>query len=782
MASKQVKRPSDDEWSLVFGKTCKRKCTIDYNKCVICQEHTGKLNNIQKESWEKLKVASEARQDKAGLLLQEDIHNDFWLEERKPLWHAQCRNWYILQKSYTLAKKKRLGSVSDNAQMAEPGPSVSRTTRSSTDTYQPKSNCIICNKRWQKGKEPSRKITTKNSQETIKDFAKKLNRRDILLRIIGHGHDMVANDACYHAPCMNAFKATRIPTQVSKGKKHFEEGFHQLTEELEISLFKEMNCYMITTLRNKYRNILCDLGVTSPDSYKSFKLKSKLRNHFGNRVAILDQSGQASGFICAASTPLGDALAKLKQLEQQSYLDPKQETIYRAAKILREDAKLCRKERLASDSTDVSLESAALIVPDSFYNFTCSLLSEQVRSAPTVGTARVTVDTPTSEKALLMSQQLLHQVSGVLTPLSVGTSYHLYNQTRSKELITLNNRLGQGISYDTLQRKLTSQTAAIMQQVEKDGVFIPAEMTHHPSTPHVFAMDNLDWKNKTLEGGSFHATTAIIIEHQDTEKPSSTVSVPSKSTRRRTLHDDQEKTSTQKYFVSAKEKQKGRSLRNISSVDSLFSRCDDIADDLLLVWRLGRSVLESSASEDGQLEYGVGLPGFTAFCAHLFPKQRASKIAYLPLIPSSPTDPAVLKEEMIRIATTSAKLGNKYTIITGDQATYELALAIRNKDEHMFGNMILLLGCFHQAHNYLKAILKIMRGCGAEEILVNAGLCLEGTAKKIFGEKADYYQSMHALWILSEAMWRLLWQGCEAWAEENNSNFDLQEISLLIGN
>ena len=181
-------------------------------------------------------------------------------------------------------------------------------------------------------------------------------------------------------------------------------------------------------------------------------------------------------------------------------------------------------------------------------------------------------------------------------------------------------------------------------------------------------------------------------------------------------------------------------------------------------------------------KYGVGLPGFPAFCARLCPEYRSSKIAYLPLIPLSPTDPSVLKEEMIRIATTSATLGNKYTIITGDQATYELALAIRNKDEHMFGNMILLLGGFHQAHNYMKAIFKIMRGCGAEEILVNAGLCLEGTAKKIFGEKADYYQSMHALWILSEAMWRLLWQGCETWAEEKHVAIDLHEISLLLGN
>ena len=109
MASKPVKREVDQGWNVVFSK---KKCMIDYNKCVICQEHAGKLNTSQKESWEKLKIASEARKDKTALLLYEDIQNDSWLEERKPLWHAQCRNCYILKKSYTLAKRKRLGSVS----------------------------------------------------------------------------------------------------------------------------------------------------------------------------------------------------------------------------------------------------------------------------------------------------------------------------------------------------------------------------------------------------------------------------------------------------------------------------------------------------------------------------------------------------------------------------------------------------------------------------------------------------------------------------------------------
>ena len=159
----------------------------------------------------------------------------------------------------------------------------------------------------------------------------------------------------------------------SRGEKLFEEGLYQLTQQLEISLFHDINCYIIKTMRNMYRYILDDIGVTNPDSYTPFKLKSKLLNHFRNRVAIL---------------------------------------------------------------------------------------------------------------ALLMSQQLLYQVSGVITPLFLWAppTIYIYNQTKSKEFITLNNRLGQGISYDKLQRQLTSQTVSIMQQAEVDAVLIPAEMTHNPTT------------------------------------------------------------------------------------------------------------------------------------------------------------------------------------------------------------------------------------------------------------------------------------------------------------
>ncbi|KAL3067501.1 hypothetical protein OYC64_017263 [Pagothenia borchgrevinki] len=121
------------------------------------------------------------------------------------------------------------------------------------------------------------------------------------------------------------------------------------------------------------------------------------------------------------------------------------------------------------------------------------------------------------------------------------------------------------------------------------------------------------------------------------------------------------------------------------------------------MWRLAR-VVTTSELLDAPPDAEAGLPGFSAFCADLHPHRPASIIGYLPLIPASPTDRAVLKEEIKRLVKTLHALGDKYTIITGDQATYELAVAIRDKHRDEFCNVVLLLGGFHQANNYMKAV------------------------------------------------------------------------------
>ena len=362
---------------------------------------------------------------------------------------------------------------------------------------------------------------------------------------------------------------------------------------------------------------------------------------------------------------------------------------------------------------------------------------------------------------------MLQQVAGVPTPIGVASAYHIYNQTRSKSLVTVNNKLGQGISYDSLHRQLTSQSLNIMRQIEEDGIYIPKGITHSNSgVSHLFAIDNLDWNKKTLEGGTFNSTTAIIIE-QSTTLPGTKVSVSTTCTRRRTLPHVQEAILPQCH-ISASDRQKSRSLSNLHSIDCLQTKDDGFAQNLLLTWRLCRTVSVSSKILDVS-QVGDSFPGFPSYCAKYFPRRPASTVAYLPLIPCSPTNPAVLKEEMLRLVKLSQAIGDKWTVITGDQATYELAVAVRDKNKDLFQNVILLLGGFHLAHNFLMAICKIMSQSGAEDILVAAGLCLEGTARKMFGQKADYYQSMYAINVLSEAIWRLFWEGFEQWTISRGS-------------
>jgi len=65
-----------------------------------------------------------------------------------------------------------------------------------------------------------------------------------------------------------------------------------------------------------------------------------------------------------------------------------------------------------------------------------------------------------------------------------------------------------------------------MQQVEKDGVYVPENMSHNTKTPYVFAMNNLDWKMKTLEGSSFNATSANVIENPENQRTEAEVQLP----------------------------------------------------------------------------------------------------------------------------------------------------------------------------------------------------------------------------------------------------------------
>ena len=103
----------------------------------------------------------------------------------------------------------------------------------------------------------------------------------------------------------------------------------------------------------------------------------------------------------------------------------------------------------------------------------------------------------------------------------------------------------------------------------------------------------------------------------------------------------------------------------------------------------------------------------------------------------------------------AAKYGMEHTVVTADQAIYEIAYGLRadaSPDDDTYQHLVLILGLFHLSGNYLGAVGKIMRNSGAENILAGSEACRAGTANKIFGPAGDYYQSMRVHKLLCEAM------------------------------
>ena len=184
-----------------------------------------------------------------------------------------------------------------------------------------------------------------------------------------------------------------------------------------------------------------------------------------------------------------------------------------------------------------------------------------------------------------------------------------------------------------------------------------------------------------------------------------------------------------------------------------------IGEHLLFLWGLSRM----TPTQVLNLEIDEIVPGFSTFCAGIGTLHQSNEIGYLPLILSSPTDPGVVKTAMMNLVRLAETIGMTHTVITCDQAIYEIAYTLREQYPEEFANVVLMLGGFHLAHNFLKAITKIMRGSGAEDILIAAKVFLQGTANKSFGDRGDYYQSLHGLTILYEVMLRLRCEAIENW-------------------
>ncbi len=79
------------------------------------------------------------------------------------------------------------------------------------------------------------------------------------------------------------------------------------------------------------------------------------------------------------------------------------------------------------------------------------------------------------------------------------------------------NQLNLSVSYDTFQRELTHICDVIIQCVDESGIYVPPNMKNGVFTQ--FAMDNIDWREQTPDGSTFHATSSYESTPAEQQPP-----------------------------------------------------------------------------------------------------------------------------------------------------------------------------------------------------------------------------------------------------------------------
>ena len=76
------------------------------------------------------------------------------------------------------------------------------------------------------------------------------------------------------------YELTGIPTEADNTNLN-DTACNLLITSLEVNLYNERQGFLVKSLRDKYREILRELGVKTADTYQSITLKWKLIRHFG---------------------------------------------------------------------------------------------------------------------------------------------------------------------------------------------------------------------------------------------------------------------------------------------------------------------------------------------------------------------------------------------------------------------------------------------------------------------------------------------------------------------
>ena len=215
--------------------------------------------------------------------------------------------------------------------------------------------------------------------------------------------------------------------------------------------------------------------------------------------------------------------------------------------------------------------------------------------------------------------------------------------------------------------------------------------------------------------------------------------------------------------ISVNERRKARSIKGISLMAKDSEVHSSTYETENFTWHMLRMIpTDLFVMEHDDITENYDMPSWNKFFDNLHESSDKTVIAYGPIFPESPTKASVVETSLDYFMKVMAKLGQNKTVVTRDQAIYDIAKSLAKKYSEKYANLILRLVGFYIAEYFMGAIGYFMKESGIEDVLVESKVCGRGTANKVMSGK-DYYQMLRCHSLVSEAMIRLKWRAFIKW-------------------
>ncbi|KAL7379980.1 hypothetical protein ABVT39_009485 [Epinephelus coioides] len=602
--------------------------------------------------------------------------------------------------------------------------------------------------------------------DSMDDYVKERLKSWNLEELIPKFEDLFAYDAKYHRSCLGHYisegniSAARNKYLSEKKLNEHERAFTELTEELTKTVFsKDMTVTTLNAVTESYSGKLST--AEGPAMCKSWKLKEKLRRHYGDKLIFIERPGK-SDLICSSAITVGHAMKEASVLREKLAEDrepmPPQRTetltdtqiLHKAAGILRKSMEEVRHEpRFYIGSDKLSLLQCSKYVPDTLYDFVnWCVSSDAFRKVQSCNEDPALKD---NLSVITFCHDLIAQCCSRRTPITLGLGIMIHHEFGSKALINKLHMMGHCVSYDEVRQFLTSAAADQLQSSKH--VYIPNGLTR--STEHRIidaAIDNFDQNEETLDGKNTTHCMAIVVYRRgdDTTAHNPIKRVPEKSLTALNSLDDE----VQRYITPSRRPEPPAVEQQVIKSDSTKSQTAEGQD---LLWKISRVM-----KEDKQR-----IPGWSAFNAYISTSGiPIATVQYMPFIRASPSDLSTIYTVLLKLTQLAEELGQSHILVIADLAIYSKAQQVLwSKPEALEKKVTMRMGGMHITMAFLASIGKLYGDGGLFNIITESDVYAEATARQMLQGK-QLARGIRCIKLVSEALFRLFWIAMVSWLDK----------------